>query len=695
MALLDRRGILKFIVGGAIGTALTPLPLKLTDDISIWTQNWPWIPRNPDGELSTSPSLAKLGGPEYGIQVTKVGGRPITVFGNPDHPLSLGGVDPLAASSAQLLYSPSRLQGPLKKGQQGRFSPISWEHALDELTSALEENRKSPDSVALISGDETGSANEVLTGLLAELNSQACFLMPSDACTQARVWNTLMKGQGSLGYDVEGSDYILAVGADLMESWGTAVRNQALFGRRQPEIVFAGPFQTNTSAVAGSWVPLKPRAAGHFALSLAACLLRDGHAGNLQVEGFSQLKAFLLRHYTLDRASARTGLPPKTIENTARQLLRARNPLVVPGSTSGSGEPGLTFFAVHSLNLLLNRFNTPGGMSSIPAPPQVVPSAIPHQTLMNRDLASYWVALARGHQPLPQTLLIYEANPVYALPAPEAFSQAWESIPLKVSFSPFMDETAAACDLVLPAPLFLERYDDAFTPFGSGRANYSVAKPVLDPVTQARPIPDVMLQAARDLNIDLGVDTYQDLLKDKTSLLGASWSKMVQGHCWTDSTRSRPDSVQLWNGRIKDMLHASLQPSDSSRPLVLATDTQFKTGTPHTGIPPFGLKTLLEEELPDSMTPIRLNPVTAKGLGLSPEDAVRLTSAQGTCTGRVQLDEGVMPNVAVVPLGLGHTGFDEFSRNKGDNAARLFVPLQEEGSRLATWSGTRLNIEKI
>jgi anaerobic selenocysteine-containing dehydrogenase len=314
---------------------------------------------------------------------------------------------------------------------------------------------------------------------------------------------------------------------------------------------------------------------------------------------------------------------------------------------------------------------------------------------MNRDLGTYLADLAQGRKPLPQALLVYEANPVYALPDSETLRQAWESIPLKVSFSPFMDETARASDLLLPAPLFLERYDDAFTPFGSGRANYTAAQPVLAPVTDSRSVPDAMLQAAQGLDIDLGVDSYQALLREKASLLGASWSRMMQGHCWTDSTRSRPDGLQLWNQGIKAMLNAAQPREDSSRPLTLAADIQFKMGSAQTGIPPFGLKTLLEEELPGSMTPIRLNSLTAKRLGLAPNDAVRLSSAQGTCTGRVLLDEGVMPDVAAVPLGLGHTGFDEFSRNKGDNAARLFVPLQEEGSRLTTWSGTRLNIEKI
>jgi hypothetical protein len=37
---IDRRCFLSFIVGGAAGRRFLP-PWKITDDLSIWSQNWP------------------------------------------------------------------------------------------------------------------------------------------------------------------------------------------------------------------------------------------------------------------------------------------------------------------------------------------------------------------------------------------------------------------------------------------------------------------------------------------------------------------------------------------------------------------------------------------------------------------------------------------------------------------------------
>ena len=41
---IDRRSFLSFAIGGAAGTALSPLPWKLIDDLAIWSQNWDWTP---------------------------------------------------------------------------------------------------------------------------------------------------------------------------------------------------------------------------------------------------------------------------------------------------------------------------------------------------------------------------------------------------------------------------------------------------------------------------------------------------------------------------------------------------------------------------------------------------------------------------------------------------------------------------
>ncbi len=103
---IDRRGFLKFAVGAVVGLHLTPIPWKLMDDIAIWTQNWPWVPDPNGGAISYRNVSGGLSDCGCGLRVRLVDNkRAVLMAGNPDHPLSQGGVCPTCASSLQYFYT--------------------------------------------------------------------------------------------------------------------------------------------------------------------------------------------------------------------------------------------------------------------------------------------------------------------------------------------------------------------------------------------------------------------------------------------------------------------------------------------------------------------------------------------------------------------------------------------------------------
>ncbi|MCF8031137.1 MAG: molybdopterin-dependent oxidoreductase [Desulfohalobiaceae bacterium] len=691
---LDRRGFLKFVAGGVIGTGLTPLPWKLTDDISIWTQNWPWIANIPDGELRPAPSLVKLGQPEYGIRITTVEGRPITAAGNPDHPLSGGGIDPLAASSVQLLHSPARIREPMKRSDGG-FQAISREEAIRLLTEKLSGLKGQRDQVACVSGDETSSANEILAGLLRDVGSERFFFHPGDTTMYHHTWQKLMGGRGHIGFDLAGADLVLSLGPDLLESWGNAVSHQRLFGENGFRLLYAGPVQNSTAVVAERWIPVHGNALGHLALALIHHVLQQRPLAGKNLSGVDDLARYVRRNSSQIQAQKKTGLSQETIRGLARELLEAKRPLVIPGSLAGGcGASGFDLYCGLSLNLLLGRLNTAGGLQCIPEPPKVVRGAPSWSEMRQGDLLSELRRIAEGSTSAPELMLFYESNPMYSLPDKELTHKALEAVPYKVSFSQFMDETAASCDLLLPHHYFLERFDDAFTPFSSPSANYSVAQPVVDPVHATQSVPDLLLDLYRELALDPGHASYEALLKEKARILGADWKDLLSGGMWHNSTVVSQSGLELWNDRIRRMLDKSRDGTDEYQ-VHLVPQSNRKTGTPQTAIPPFGLKTLREEELEGDTFFVRLNRQTARKNGVGEGSLVKISSPEGACRARVSLDEGVMTDAVVIPLGFGHTDWDEFSRGKGDNAQRLFGIRSEPGSGMAYCPSPRVRIDKI
>ena len=179
--MLDRRNILKFLLAGAAGAMLTPMPWKLLEDSALWTQNWPWIPSGRKGEVTFRRSSSKLCPSGAGMRVQLVNGLPVRLLPDPKHPLSLGGISALALAEIQLLYSPARVRAPLLRGADGILRPVSHQKAMEVFASALRRilARGEPDRVLCLCGDETGSIYEFLSSLLRGLHSGEFYFMPS------------------------------------------------------------------------------------------------------------------------------------------------------------------------------------------------------------------------------------------------------------------------------------------------------------------------------------------------------------------------------------------------------------------------------------------------------------------------------------------------------------------------------------
>ncbi|HHE73487.1 MAG TPA: hypothetical protein ENL37_00160, partial [Desulfobacteraceae bacterium] len=142
---IDRRCFLSLVIGGAAGTALTPLPWKMTDDSSIWSQNWPWTPVIAKGETFYESSACTLCPGGCGITVRMIEDRTVKIEGQTGHPVNDGGVCVLGLSGLQLLYNPNRVTRPMKRtGSRGsgRWEPISWDDAIGQVVSKLSELRE-------------------------------------------------------------------------------------------------------------------------------------------------------------------------------------------------------------------------------------------------------------------------------------------------------------------------------------------------------------------------------------------------------------------------------------------------------------------------------------------------------------------------------------------------------------------------
>ncbi|MFC1866978.1 molybdopterin-dependent oxidoreductase [Thermodesulfobacteriota bacterium] len=567
---VNRRNFIKLFVGGAIGTGLSPLPWKLTDDIAIWTQNWPWITVPPVGNFSHVKSVCTLCPGGCGIEVRKVDDRAVKIEGRNDYPVNPGGICPLGMGGLQLLYNEgNRFTGPMKRiGSRGsgKFQGITWDEALGILAGRISDIRKRSDTSAIVAvdGNPVRSTMSVMVErLLNAIGSPNHMRIPSseDTCSMA---NKLMQGNDEpITYDLENSDYILSFGAGLLEGWGSPGRVINTWGlwkshplkKGKVRIVQVESRASNTASKADQWVPARPGTEAALALGIAHVIIKEGLYNRDFLEnhtfGFSDWNSsdgsirkgfsrMVMEKYSPRRVEDITGIKGEEIVSIARNFARAKAPVALCGKGKGELNGSLyEFMAVHALNALTGNINRTGGtFIHDPLPLSPLPDLEMDSTARDGlkkeriDRAggkihpfshslfnNFTDAISREAKSPVDTLLVFSANPAFTLPDGEDFKSSLEKIPFIVSFSPYHDETAYMADLVLPDHTYLEKMDDIVCPTGLPYPLYGLTQPVVEPIYDTRNSGDVIIQLAKLIGGSIGssfaFNNYEEVLKSR------------------------------------------------------------------------------------------------------------------------------------------------------------------------------------
>ena len=734
---VDRRSFLAFVLGGAAGTALSPLPWKITDDISIWSQNWPWTPVPERGEISTVNSTCTLCQGGCGISVKKVGDRVVKIEGLNGHPVNDGGLCILGQTGAQLLYGATRIQTPQKK-VDGHWQKISWEEAVIEVAAKLKELRAngSAHKVAWVAGTDRGTLAELFSRFLTVYGSPNFFRIPS-------IWDTyelalyLTQGTRSrAGLDIENADFILSFGSGLIEGWGSPgymLRAKAMMRQNGGRMDQVEPRLSKTAAKSDHWIAIKPGTEGALALGLAHVIIKEKLYNkkfvNSYTLGLTERFQQIIDGFPPEIVSQTTGISTGTILALAKDFAGARRPLAICGQGQGHQAGSLQeFLAVHTLNALVGNINKPGGVWALPEPdyidwPEPEIDAVASEGLQQARMdgagsnlypnARYLLhrlpkVINASTETAVEMLFVYDANPAYSLPDTQAVKTAFEKIPYVVSFSSYMDETTALADLVLPNHVFLERYQDVPAAPGFPKPIIGLAQPAIEPLYNTRHTGDFVIQLATELGNAIGAafpwDDYATCLEET---LGDRWDGLIEtgywvddefnGADWADAFETASAKFEFTNSEINTLPEyhpTKLEGDESLYPLALLPYDTMRLTSGYVASPPFLVKALEDTILKRNDVLLEINPATAKALGLSDGKYASLTTLKGSARVKVHLTEGIMPGFIAIPRGLGHTAASRFLADKGVNYNQFSSPVEDPASgHDAAW-GIRAKLGK-
>lgn len=619
-----------------------------------------------------------------GILIKTREGRPIKVDGNPDHPVNKGKICTKGQASTLNLYDPDRLREPMFSAER-KISPekngsiIQWQDSDNKITEALRSANSSGKTIAVITNSILSPTQKKLFDDFRQIYPTTKFYSYELINEETRR-NAWKKSYGSDKLPVikwDEAKVILALEFDFLGTEGNVMEQTRLFTQNR-DVMALEPLQPGGKefnklyAVEGSYtltgmnadyrIRLRTDAIEEFVMCLLNELIvkrKKTDSSNLSNSSNSGNLTSMLNGYSLEEFKNKYGLPESTVKYLVEDLLKNRGSAIV---IAGSKLPESTHIAVNLLNEVLG--NT--GMYSQEMEEEVLPlSTKAELDGMVNDMQSGKTAV----------VIHYGTNPVFDLPADYNYADALNKIPLVVTMSELMNESAAISNYILPVNHAFESWGDYKIRTGL----LSLQQPVIAPLYNTRQKEAIMLTW-----ISGGTNFYNDRLY--YNYLKTNWEKSV----YPMVSQVLPFQ-SFWNASLHD--GAAFQSSEfkvqsskfnvdafisnagkmkASNDFVLLLQDNFTIGADGK----FANNGWLQE-LPHPVTKIvwdnyaAVSPQTSIDLGLKPNDIIEIKIGNKSAEMPVYIQPGLADGVIEAELGFGRKTAGTIGSDAGHNVNKL------------------------
>ncbi|MDP6173160.1 MAG: molybdopterin-dependent oxidoreductase, partial [Rhodospirillales bacterium] len=410
------------------------------------------------------------------------GDRLVKISGNDKDPLLGGRICAKSQMMVQCYHDPRRLSRPLKRigaRGEGRFRPIGWDQALDEIAERLAglSREWGPESLGIFSGTRSG----ILTlrgyvSLFGQMWGTPNVEGTETFCQSAKT-NAYTLTQGSPSNpnsytetDIGGAGMYLYLGDNQAET------RPVYFGmvndwriRNQTPMVVVDPRLSVTAAKADRWLAIRSGTDMALGLGLAHHILSQGleDRGFCErwVEGWEQWRDFIFaRAYSPQWAAGITDIPGDEICRLAEEIAAADGCMIIASRGINQHTNAVqTNRVLMFLAAITGNWGRPGGgffnmTSGTASGPEAPPErrARPGRPAIRRSPAA-WVEAMRKGKPYPLRALITGNNPLAQWPGQKVVREAFKALDLIVHMELFENETSAFADYVLPVATGIER----------------------------------------------------------------------------------------------------------------------------------------------------------------------------------------------------------------------------------------------
>jgi anaerobic selenocysteine-containing dehydrogenase len=458
-----------------------------------------------------------------GMLVTVCDGEAVRLRGDPEHPFTRGFLCGKVSRYLERVYHPDRVLVPLRrvgaKGE-GKFEPISWQAAIDEIAGRFQNIACSPDGPqAILPYSYAGTMGKLQGSSLDRrfFHRLGASLLDRTICATAGVAGYAATIGSTVGTDPESfihSRYIINWGSNTLVSnvhlWAIMHQARKQHGAR---IVTIDPYRSDTAAHSDWHLALRPGTDAALALGIMHVCWRDGLSDDDYLErytvGAAELRERAMREFPPDRVAEITGLAVRDIETLAREYATVRPAAIrINYGLQRHRGGGMAVRTIACLPAVIGAWRHTGG-GILLSTSRLYPFAMDRLTrpdlVRSGTRTVNMVQLAEaleGELPGPpiRALYVYCANPAAVCPDQARVLRGLRREDLfTVVHEQCRTDSTDYADIVLPATTQLEHFDL----YGSyGHYYVQAHRPAIAPRGEAKSNNDVFRLLARRLGFE-------------------------------------------------------------------------------------------------------------------------------------------------------------------------------------------------
>ena len=593
-------------------------------------------------------------------------------------------------AGTKVVYDPDRLKYPLiRVGErgEGKWRRASWDEALDLVGKNLNQIAEKYTRAGVVFASTEGTFQDHFFNQMAECYGSPNTLRHATLCLSSNIQGFSATFGTNPTPDVLNADYIIMSGANRSEAFITPDTIDLLKGDGgMRKLIYLDPRFTKTAAKADEWYPIKPGTDMAFILAMINVIVTEKRYNKDFVEkmtvGFDKLVPHIAT-YTPEWAARECEIPAADIRRIARDFADA-----APHAVYYQGRRS-SFFANDTqmrramaiLNAIIGNWDVEGGM--IPnrsiamtkhdylapyyddIPGRLDADSVAYLSESDGSWSIFRDRVLEG-KPYPvKGMMIYKQNCVASVPNRAKTLKMMAQMDFICTIDVTMSDTAWYSDVVLPEATYLERLDPPEV-LGGIVPVVAWRQPAVEALFESKPCLWIMQQLAKRLGPDIA-DTFNFTMEEaiehqcsnnpkiladlKSKGVYYEADKPVYGSSYGKPLKTKSGKIEIYSERYAEKgldplpVYSSpnVVPTGKYR-LLVGRHAYFTHGT--TTNNPY-----LHDIMPENT--LWLHPQEAARLGLDDGRLVRVKSAVGEETLKLEVTEKIRPDSVYMAHGFG------------------------------------------